>query len=129
MVPIIWALLACVAGLFRSRASLCLEHLALRHQLGLSAISATTASPVDRSGALQAPVSAVVGLARLAFVQPHTVIAWQRQRFRDHWQCLSQRGMPGRPSIAKEVRELIQVMAGKSHGVRLGSSRAAQAGH
>jgi hypothetical protein len=32
MFPIISALLAFVAGLFRSRASLCLEHLALWHQ-------------------------------------------------------------------------------------------------
>src|SRR5262245_43854541 len=35
MLPVISALLACVAGLFRSRASLCLEHLALRHQLAI----------------------------------------------------------------------------------------------
>jgi hypothetical protein len=36
MLLMISALLACVAGLFRSRASLCLEHLALRHQLAIS---------------------------------------------------------------------------------------------
>jgi hypothetical protein len=35
MLSVISALLACVAGLFRSRASLCLEHLALRHQLAI----------------------------------------------------------------------------------------------
>jgi hypothetical protein len=35
MLPVISTLLACVAGLFRSRASLCLEHLALRHQLAV----------------------------------------------------------------------------------------------
>jgi len=46
----------------------------------------------------------------LAFVQPRTVIAWQRQRFREHWWRLSQRGKPGRPAIAKEVRELIRAM-------------------
>jgi len=46
----------------------------------------------------------------LAFVQPRTVIAWQRQRFRDHWRRLSQRGRPGRPSVAREVHELIQAM-------------------
>jgi len=33
MFPITSALLAFVAGLFRSRTSLCLEYLALRHQL------------------------------------------------------------------------------------------------
>jgi len=35
MLPVISALLAFVAGLFRFRASLCLEHLALRHQLAI----------------------------------------------------------------------------------------------
>jgi putative transposase len=46
----------------------------------------------------------------LAFVQPRTVIAWQRQRFRDHWSRLSQHGTPGRPTVAKEVRNLIRTM-------------------
>jgi transposase InsO family protein len=46
----------------------------------------------------------------LTFVQPRTVIAWQRQRFRDHWRRLSQPGNPGRPAIAKEVRDLICAM-------------------
>ena len=35
MLPVISALLAFVMGLFRSRASLCLEHLALRQQLAV----------------------------------------------------------------------------------------------
>jgi putative transposase len=38
------------------------------------------------------------------------VIAWQRQRFRDHWMRLSQRGKPGRPTIANDVRDLIRTM-------------------
>jgi putative transposase len=46
----------------------------------------------------------------LAFVQPRTVIAWQQQRVRNHWQRLSQQGTPGRPAMAPEVRELIQAM-------------------
>ena len=48
--------------------------------------------------------------AALVFVQPRTVINWQRQRFRDHWRRLSQQGKPGRPAIVKEMRELIQDM-------------------
>jgi transposase len=36
------------------------------------------------------------------------VIAWQQQRFRDHWRRLSQQGKPGRPAVAKEMRALIQ---------------------
>jgi len=43
----------------------------------------------------------------LIFVQPATVLAWQRQRFRDHWARLSRRG-PGRPGISKEVQTLIR---------------------
>jgi hypothetical protein len=46
----------------------------------------------------------------LEFVQPRTVIAWQKQRLRDYWRRLSQSGKPGRPTISKEVRVLIQDM-------------------
>ncbi len=49
--------------------------------------------------------------AALAFVQPRTVIVWQCRRFRDHWRRLSQKGKPGRPAIAKEVRNLIRDMS------------------
>ena len=96
MLPVISALLAFVAGLFRSRASLCLEHLALRHQLAVYQ---------------QTVVSRLwPGWRDALVVQPRTVIAWQQQRFRDHWRRLSQQGTPGRPAVAKEVRELIQAM-------------------
>src|SRR5262245_21559874 len=96
MLPIISALLAFVAGLFQSRASLCLEHLALRHQPRLR--------PTDRLFWAWLSRLWPGWLDALAFVQPQTVIAWQRQRFRDHWRRLSQQGKPGRPTIAKEVR-------------------------
>jgi hypothetical protein len=35
LLPILSAWLACIAALFRSRTSLCLAHLALRHQLAV----------------------------------------------------------------------------------------------
>jgi putative transposase len=44
------------------------------------------------------------------FVQPRTVIAWQKERFRDYWRRLSQSGRPGRPAICKEVIDLIRDM-------------------
>ena len=44
----------------------------------------------------------------LVCVQPATVIAWQRKRFRDHWANLSQQDRPGRPPISKENRALIR---------------------
>jgi hypothetical protein len=46
----------------------------------------------------------------LEFVQPRTVIAWQKRRFRAYWRRLSQSSKPGRSTIPKEVRELIQDM-------------------
>jgi putative transposase len=46
----------------------------------------------------------------LVFVQPRTVIAWQRQRVRDQWRRLSEQGTPGCPAVAKEIRALIQDM-------------------
>jgi transposase InsO family protein len=112
MCPIISALLACVAGLFRSRASLCLEHVALRHQLAVYQRSVPQPRLRSTDRVLWAWLSRLWSGWReaLAFVQPRTVIAWQRQHFRDHWRRLSQRGMPGRPPVAREVRELIQAM-------------------
>src|SRR5712691_8822412 len=106
------ALLAFVVALFRSRASLCLENLALRHQVAIykQTVPRPRLHPTDRLF--------WVWLSRLwsgwqnvlAFVQPRTVIAWQRKRFRAHWRRLSQRGTPGRPALAKEVRDLIRQM-------------------
>jgi putative transposase len=112
MLPVISALLAFVAGFFRSRSSLCLEHLALWHQL------AVYQQTVDRPRLRSTDRLFWVWLSRwwsgwqeaLVFVQPRTVIAWQRKRFRDHWRQLSQRGKPGRPTMAKEVRTLIRDM-------------------
>jgi putative transposase len=112
MLPVISALLACVAGLVRSRASLCLEHLALRHQL------AVYQQTVHRPRLRSTDRLLWAWLARLwpgwrealAFVQPRTVIAWQRQRFRGYWRRLSPQRTPGRPAIPKEVRQLIRDM-------------------
>jgi putative transposase len=112
MFPIISALLAFVAGLFRSRASLCLENLALRHQLAVykQTVYRPHLHSTDRvfwgwlSQLWRGWPDALV------FVHPQTVIAWQQQRFRDHWRRLSGQGKPGRPAVAKEVRTLIQDM-------------------
>jgi putative transposase len=113
MLPILSALLAFIAALFRSRASLCLEHLALRHQLAVykQTIHRPRLRLSDRLFWVWLSRLWPGWQAALAFVQPRTVMAWQRQRFRDHWQQLSQQGRPGRPTIAKEVRELIRDMS------------------
>ena len=109
MPPVISALLAFIAALFQSRASLHLEHLALRHQLAVykQTVGRPQLHPADRLfwawlSRLWSGWESV-----LAFVQPRTVIAWQQQRFRDYWRRLSQQAKPGRPAVANEVRELI----------------------
>jgi hypothetical protein len=113
MLPVFSALLAFVVGLFRSRASLRLENLALRHQLAVYKQTVRRPSLRSTDRMFWAWLSRLRPgwHAALAFVQPRTVIAWQRQRFRDYWRQLSQQGRPGRPTIAKEVRELIQNMS------------------
>ena len=47
----------------------------------------------------------------LSFVQPRTVIAWQRKRFRDYWAKLSQGSKPGRPAVSQEIRALIRKLS------------------
>jgi putative transposase len=109
MPPVISALLAFVMALFRSRRSLHLEHLALRHQLAVYQRSVPRPDLRATDRLFWAWLSRLWSdwQSALALVQPRTVIAWQRQRFRDHWRRLSQPGTPGRPTIAKEVRTLI----------------------
>lgn len=46
----------------------------------------------------------------LYFVQPRSVLEWQKRRFRDYWRALSQAGSAGRPKIAPELRQLIKRM-------------------
>ncbi len=49
------------------------------------------------------------------FVQPETVIRWQRTAWRRYWTWKSRRSAgPGRPQIPKEVRELIRRLAGQN---------------
>jgi len=42
----------------------------------------------------------------LVFVQPVTVMEWQRTGFRKHWTRLSGRGRRGRSATAPELRQL-----------------------
>src|SRR5262249_9831886 len=112
MRPVISALCAFVASLFQSRWAMQLKILALQHQLAVykQPGSRPKLRPSDRL--LWAWLSRLWSgwQDALAFVQPRTVITWQRQRFRDHWRRLSQRGKPGRPAVSTEVRTLIRDM-------------------
>ncbi len=106
------ALLMYLLSHFRSDEAVRLENMALRHQLAAyqQSIKRPKLQPADRLFWAW-PSRLWPGWQRaLAFVQPRTVIAWQKQLFRDYWRRLSQSGKPGRPAISKEVRELIQDM-------------------
>ena len=112
MPPVLHALLAFVMTLFRSRHAMQLEILALRHQVAVykQHIHRPRLRPSDRLFWVWLSRLWSQWQEALAFVQPRTVIAWQQRRFRDHWRRLSQRGTPGRPAIAKDVRDLIRTM-------------------
>jgi len=113
MKPIICALLLLVSTVIRSRFSLQLEIVALRHQLAV--YQRTTKRPQISSGdrILWSWLSCCWSGWRdaLASIQTGTVIAWQRKRFRDHWAKLSQQGKPGRPQVPEEIRTLIRKMS------------------
>ena len=109
MLPALSTLLAFAVGRFRSRAFLCLAHLALRHQLAVYKQTAHRPRLRLPNRLFWVWLSHLWSgwQATLAFVQPRTVIAWQRQRCRDHWRRVSQPGKPGRPAVAQEVRQCL----------------------
>ena len=99
---------------FRSRAALQVEILALRHQIGVlrrSAKKRPKLTVVDRlfwawlSGAWADWRSALV------LVKPETVIAWHRKGFRLFWTWKVRHGATGRPTVSREVRDLIRTMS------------------
>ena len=113
MKSIVNALLAFIGGLYRSRLSLQLENVTLRHQLAVYPRTAQRPAihPGDRI--LWSWISRRWSGWRntLMFVQPRTVITWQRKRFRDHWAKQSRRNMPGRPPVSHEIQALIRKLS------------------
>ena len=87
MTSIVRALFAFAVSLVRSRVFLQVEILALRHQLGVyhRSIRRPQVRPIDRI--VWSWLSRAWARWRdvLIFVQPATVLAWQRERSRDHW--------------------------------------------
>ena len=106
-------LLSMTTGIFRSRASLQIEILALRHQLGVYHRTRRRPRLRPRDRVFWSWLSRVWSGWReaLVIVQPETVIAWRRGRFREYWRRLSRSGKPGRPSTPKEIRDLIRRMS------------------
>ena len=106
-------LFSMLRGGLRSRASLQIENLALRHQLGVLRRTCRRPRIRARDRILWSWLSRVWSGWReaLIIVQPETVIAWRRRRFRQYWTRLSRAGKPGRPAVPREVRDLIRRMS------------------
>jgi hypothetical protein len=85
MQAVVLAFVASLRAGFRSRAALQLEVLALRHQLAVYHRCSTRPRTKVADRLLWAWLSRTWAGWRnaLVFVQPSTVIAWQRRRFRD----------------------------------------------
>ena len=113
MLNFLATLLATLASILRSRAALELENLALRHQIGVlqrSAGKRAKLTPLDRL--LWVWLSRIWSDWRsaLTIVQPETVIAWHRRGFGLFWAWKIRCGQPGRPTLPREVRDLIRRM-------------------
>ena len=101
-----------IRGPLRSRESLILENVALRHQLQVL-------SRGQKRPALKNRDHMVWILLRrgwqgwrkpLVIVQPETVIRWHRRGFRAFWRRKSRRRSQGRPRLSRHERKLIQKM-------------------
>jgi len=113
MLTVISALLTSLFSIWRTRAALQLEILALRHQIGVLQRGSRTRPrlrPADRL--LWAWLSRVWVDWRhaLMIVKPETVLTWHRKGFRLFWSRQGRRGQAGRPGLSREVRDLIRRM-------------------
>jgi putative transposase len=119
MLILLATLLSALHSIFRSRAVLELENLALRHQIGVLQRSARRRPKLTSGDRLL-----WVCLSRLwrdwrsvlAIVKPETVVAWHRAGFRLFWTWKVRRGQPGRPVISREFRDLIRRMGRENPG-------------
>lgn len=107
---------ASASAAFKSRATLQLENLALRHQLGVLRRSVKRPKLTFADRLLWAWLCEVWSDWRsaLAIVKPETVIGWHRKGFRLFWTWKVRGGQLGRPPVPKDVRELIRKMCRKN---------------
>ena len=112
MLTLLSSIVSILAFRFRSRASLELELIGLRHQ-----VSVLRRQRPGRLRLFSMDRLLWVWLYRvwppilntMVLVKPATVIHWHRKGFRIYWRCRS--GPPGRPKIATEIRDLIRQMS------------------
>lgn len=107
---VLLTLFALFRSVLRSRATVELENLALRHQLTVLKRSVKRPQLRRTDRCLWVVLSRVWNdwRAALDIVQPATVIAWHRKGFRLFWSWKVRHGKTGRPAVAREVRDLIR---------------------
>ena len=110
MCDVLISLLAGLTSALRTRASLQVEILGLRHQLAVlrrSKPKQVVLRPTDRL--LWVALSRLWPQWRraLMLVKPETVIRWHRKGFRLYWRWKS-RERSGQPGVSKEIRDLIR---------------------
>jgi putative transposase len=109
---ILWALVSIFEFRFRSRASLELELVALRHQatvLRRQHRGRPQLSSLDRLLWVWLYRIWPQVIDAMVLVKPTTVIHWHRKGFRLFWRWRSRR--PGRPKIGADIRALIRRMS------------------
>jgi putative transposase len=109
----VFSLLHSLRFMVRSRVSLHLEIIALRHQLAVvnrSRPSRLRWTPVDRMRWASFSRAWCGWRSAIHIVQPETVIAWHRRGFRLFWTWKS-RHRTGRPAVSPDVRALIREMS------------------
>jgi len=107
-------LVGALSSLFRTRAALQLENLALRHQIGV--LQRSVKKRPKLTAANRILWAWLCGIwsdwrSALVIVKPETVVAWHRKGFRLFWTWKIRHGPLGRPAVPKEVRDLIRKMS------------------
>ena len=113
MTSVVVSLLHSLRFAVRSRASLHLEVIALRHQLAVlnrSRRPRLRLTQVDRMLWAWLSQGWRGWRAAVHIVKPETVIAWHRRGFRLFWTWKSRPGT-GRPSVPPDVRALIRELS------------------
>ena len=107
---VLHVLAAAVSVAFKSRATLQLENLALRHQLCVLRRSVKRPKLTSADRLLWTWLIQVWSDWRsaLVIVKPETVIGWHHKGFRLFWTWKVRHGQPGRPPVSKEIRQLIR---------------------
>jgi hypothetical protein len=114
MLILLSAFLSTLCSMFRSRAVLGLENIALRHQIGVLKRSAAKRPKLTRADRLFWVLLSQVWCdwrSALDIFKPATAIAWHRKGFRLFWTWKIRNGQVGRPAVSCEVRDLIRRMS------------------